>query len=494
MASDRDGAGRRHRDAARPGAPVLLLKRNTFSSQYCDGKSPPTDQQRARRSPVRRCRSASSTRRRSCSSPGAHVDLSDANEFTAALLYPWFNIRRTDFYKTDLPGRRVRGAGGPRALRRLRPAVPEAGARRRLRARTGRGRPAAARLPLRRQPVSVSRRGHGTVCVAASDERHGSSARRPRWAPWRRCLSCARGAAALQGPSPGAASASTIKLPDGPGSVRGLADAATVNVFTAQVGYQIPIDAAGGARGARRRGWRSATRASSATGRSGSAGRSTCRWSAAATGTAFPLTTPATSWSCRASATAGGWSAIRTAPTRSSTGSRGKGSSIKVVQRNGRFEVTDAAGVRYFLGNSSASREEQDGRVVGLDGRLGRRPRRQRDQLHVHEGVEPASTWRPSPGGRCQRAHPVYRVRSTTRRAPTRTSATAPASRSRRRRGSRRSGSSPSAQTLRTYHLVYDETFALTPAAARRITGARRSRRSLPSQTFSYGGDPAAGV
>jgi hypothetical protein len=32
--------------------------------------------------------------------PGANVDLSDANEFTAALLYPWFNVRKTDFYKT----------------------------------------------------------------------------------------------------------------------------------------------------------------------------------------------------------------------------------------------------------------------------------------------------------------------------------------------------------------------------------------------------------
>src|SRR6185369_14873856 len=42
----------------------------------------------------------------------------------------------------------------------------------------------------------------------------------------------------------------------------------------------------------------------------------------------------------------------------------GRGTSIKVVQRNGHFEVTDSDGRRYFLGNSSASREEQDGRVA----------------------------------------------------------------------------------------------------------------------------------
>jgi len=33
--------------------------------------------------------------------PGSSVDLSDANQFTAAMLYPWFNIRRTDFYKAS---------------------------------------------------------------------------------------------------------------------------------------------------------------------------------------------------------------------------------------------------------------------------------------------------------------------------------------------------------------------------------------------------------
>ena len=32
--------------------------------------------------------------------PGSAVDLSDANEFTASLLFPWFNIPRTQFYNT----------------------------------------------------------------------------------------------------------------------------------------------------------------------------------------------------------------------------------------------------------------------------------------------------------------------------------------------------------------------------------------------------------
>src|SRR4029079_13748356 len=58
-----------------------------------------------------------------------------------------------------------------------------------------------------------------------------------------------RVAEALEGPAPGAASASTIKLPDGPGSVRGLADPATVNVFTGQGGFQSPISVPSGRAG-----------------------------------------------------------------------------------------------------------------------------------------------------------------------------------------------------------------------------------------------------
>src|SRR4051812_48090791 len=59
-------------------------------------------------------------------------------------------------------------------------------------------------------------------------------------------LLCASGitrrVAALDGPAPGAAAAQSIKTPDGPASVRGLADPATADVFTGQVGYRVPID------------------------------------------------------------------------------------------------------------------------------------------------------------------------------------------------------------------------------------------------------------
>jgi RHS repeat-associated protein len=62
-------------------------------------------------------------------------------------------------------------------------------------------------------------------------------------------LLCALRAEAVGEPVPGALSPQTLRLPDGPGSVRGLADSPTVNVFSAQVSYSIPIElpqAAGG--------------------------------------------------------------------------------------------------------------------------------------------------------------------------------------------------------------------------------------------------------
>src|SRR5689334_9815813 len=54
--------------------------------------------------------------------------------------------------------------------------------------------------------------------------------------------SSARLAGAVGQPAPGAVTAQTVKLPDGPGSVRGLANDASVSSFTGQVAYEIPIE------------------------------------------------------------------------------------------------------------------------------------------------------------------------------------------------------------------------------------------------------------
>jgi YD repeat-containing protein len=62
-------------------------------------------------------------------------------------------------------------------------------------------------------------------------------------------VAAAAPARALQGPTPGAASPDKLKLPDRPGSIKGLSDAANVNIFSGQVGYSVPFELPKGAAG-----------------------------------------------------------------------------------------------------------------------------------------------------------------------------------------------------------------------------------------------------
>jgi hypothetical protein len=78
-----------------PGASILLLKRNTFQSQYCAGKAPQSADGTFPQMQLGVTHTSADLFQ-----PGSQVDLSDSSEFTASLLYPWFNIRKTDFYKT----------------------------------------------------------------------------------------------------------------------------------------------------------------------------------------------------------------------------------------------------------------------------------------------------------------------------------------------------------------------------------------------------------
>ena len=62
-------------------------------------------------------------------------------------------------------------------------------------------------------------------------------------------LLCGTPAFGAGDPAPGAATAQTVKLPEGPGSVRGLADAPAVDVFSGQLGYSVPLDLPAGVAG-----------------------------------------------------------------------------------------------------------------------------------------------------------------------------------------------------------------------------------------------------
>ena len=56
------------------------------------------------------------------------------------------------------------------------------------------------------------------------------------------CMLAHAGNALADRPTAGAITAERLKLPAGPGSVRGLADEPHVDPFSAQINYQVPIE------------------------------------------------------------------------------------------------------------------------------------------------------------------------------------------------------------------------------------------------------------
>ena len=77
-------------DVDEPRAQVYLLKRNVFNSQWCEGLDDGTPYQQA------------------STAGGSNLFTADAttvgrqgSEYTPALIYPWYNVRRSDFYRDD---------------------------------------------------------------------------------------------------------------------------------------------------------------------------------------------------------------------------------------------------------------------------------------------------------------------------------------------------------------------------------------------------------
>jgi hypothetical protein len=77
-------------DVDEPRAQVYLLKRNVFKSQWCEGLGDDTPYQQG------------------STAGGSNLFTADAttvgrqgSEYTPALIYPWYNVRRSDFYRDD---------------------------------------------------------------------------------------------------------------------------------------------------------------------------------------------------------------------------------------------------------------------------------------------------------------------------------------------------------------------------------------------------------
>lgn len=163
--------------------------------------------------------------------------------------------------------------------------------------------------------------------------------------------------AAAQAPAAGGVSATTLTLPSGPGSVQGLADAASVNVHSAQVGYSIPVSLP-------QDGNLSPSLALSYSGDLGN-GSMGIGWSMArpsihrSTREGVPSYTAADELILQG--VAGGGRLIPLPNKPNEYRLEGAGNSVRILKVAGRYEVTDPDGTQYYFGLFNAT-----GRQPGL--------------------------------------------------------------------------------------------------------------------------------
>ncbi|WP_375744181.1 FG-GAP-like repeat-containing protein [Corallococcus interemptor] len=161
-------------------------------------------------------------------------------------------------------------------------------------------------------------------------------------------------------PAPGAATAQTVKLPDGPGSVRGLADSPSVNVFSGQLGYRVPLELPEGIAGF---GPKLSLAYSGELG-NGPLGVGWALPQASirrATRQGVPAYTAADELELLGVGGGGRLVALPDGTWRV----EGQGHSIKVERDGDGYAVTESGGVRFRLGITAAGRQADGARVAG---------------------------------------------------------------------------------------------------------------------------------
>ncbi len=159
-------------------------------------------------------------------------------------------------------------------------------------------------------------------------------------------------------PAPGAVSASTLKLPDGPGSVRGLTEDPSVDVFTGQIGYQIPIETPSAPTG-----FAPSLQISYAGGLGN--GPIGVGWSLGSAEIRRSLRQGVPSYDASDELEISGIASGRLVETgRGGYLVEGQGTSILLAPKDGGFVAWDSAGNRYDFGTTAASRVYSDGNVA----------------------------------------------------------------------------------------------------------------------------------
>jgi RHS repeat-associated protein len=281
---------------------------------------------------------------------------------------------------------------------------------------------------------------------------------------------------AVGGPAPGAVSAQTVKLPSGPGSVRGLTDDAEVSAFTGQVEYAVPIELPAGIAG---------LTPSLSLSYAGALGNG-------ALGVGWSLRLPAIQRSLRLGVPAfdatdtlelvGAASGELVAIAPGVYRLEGQGHGYEIVAEGDGFLVRDPDGLEYRYGVSAAARKGAAGAVAAwyleeirdVAGQtIAYTYRRERGEVYLD-----AIAWGPDHGGApAFRADLVYEARPDAV-IGYRTGARVETA-ERLARIDVESFGTP----LRTVALGYDETFALSRLAGVTVTGGDDA---LPALSFTY--------
>jgi YD repeat-containing protein len=295
---------------------------------------------------------------------------------------------------------------------------------------------------------------------------------------------------ALQGPAPGAVSANTVKLPDGPASVHGLGDKVSTNLFTAQVGYSVPIDLPAGVAG---------FGPHLALTYSGDLGNGPL-------GIGWTLPTIEIRRSTRHGVPAfddtdeleltGLGGGGRLIPNPDVTGEyllEGQGLHFRIIRHEASFEITDSAGTHYLLGQTAEGRQAQGARVAAwfvqwILNIVGQEMRFSYSQ-ETGEVYLKTITWGPTIGN-----GPPYSVTLTNDARPD--IVTSYRTGFRVQTGSRLTHVEVKAftRTLRRYDLTYDDAFRLSRLKQVAVLGLDLADSGIPPVTFTYALPESAAV
>lgn len=288
-------------------------------------------------------------------------------------------------------------------------------------------------------------------------------------------LTLATVAAASGEPAPGALSANTVRLPDGPGSVRGLSDDVGVDGFSAQVRYDVPLELPAG---------RAGMKPSLALSYSGDLGNGPL-------GVGWTLSLPAIRRSTRQgppSFTAsdelelvgiGGGGRLIPVPDGSLRLER-QPYAVKVDRQGEGFVVLAPGGVRYLLGATAASRQGEGSQVTAW--MLERVVHPTGEQIafqYLQDSGEvylAGASWGPAD---CYRLTLGYELR------PDQVISFRAGMRVKTAQRLKTARVVSFGETLREYQLAYDDSLPLSRLASVRMVG-RGGEGELPPLTFRY--------